>query len=97
MNLIDIVNDIENLDVDSTIFAKPPWLPTSAAQAVVLDETYKTPTEIDQAGLEYFLEVHVAKEVLGVFGQRSVTQDEKFRLLSFYAENDAYPDWVYEK
>jgi len=54
------------------------------------------PSDLTTLGLEYFLEVHVAKEVLEVLSGRKASKDEKLRLLIFYAENDAYPDWVFE-
>ena len=54
------------------------------------------PSYITTLGFEYFLKVHVAKEVLEVLSGRKASKDEKLRLLIFYAENDAYPDWVYK-
>lgn len=44
-----------------------------------------------------FLEVHVAHEVLRVFDDKPPTMEEKLRLLIHYAENDAYPEWVYTR
>jgi hypothetical protein len=55
----------------------------------------KVPQEVRAAGYEYFLEIHVAKEVLAVLGSRQAAPDDQVRLLMFYAENDAYPDWAY--
>lgn len=55
------------------------------------------PADVDAAGYAYFLEVHVAKEVNRVSAEKSPTLDEMVRLLVHYAENDAYPDWVYSR
>jgi hypothetical protein len=35
--------------------------------------------------------------VLGVFGEKPPSQEEKIALLVYYADNDAYPDWVYQR
>lgn len=47
-------------------------------------------------GLQYFLEIEVAREVLDVWKQwrdgRIPTEKEKFEALTHYADNDAYPE-----
>lgn len=83
------------LDHRLCIFAARPWSATSLASAVQLDDAFNPPKEIVEQGLVYFLEVHVANEALEVFGDRPSAQDEKRKLLIFYAGNDAFPDWVY--
>lgn len=85
------------LDDRQCIFAARPWSATSPAAVVLLDDAFTPPKEILEQGLTYFLEVHVAKEVLEVFGDRPPTRVEKHNLIIFYAENDAYPDWVYTR
>lgn len=55
------------------------------------------PSEVAARGLDYFLEVNIAKEVLEVLGKKAASREEKVKLLIFYAENDAYPDWVFER
>ena len=62
-----------------------------------LDSTAPIPAEMKGLGMEYFLEVVVAKEVCEAFGDRRPTDSEIARLLMFYAENDAFPDWLYER
>jgi hypothetical protein len=94
-NLIDLLPD--GLDDSLCIFAAKPWTGTSAAAAVQLDAAFKPPKEIEDRGLIYFLEVHVANEALEVFGDRPPTGTEKRDLLIFYAENDAFPGWVYRR
>jgi len=97
MNLGTILDQVSTLQDDLCIFAKKPWVPESHAIAVPLGADFKTPNEISDQGMDYFLEVNVAKEVLEVFGDRAPTKEERHRLLIFYAENDAYPDWVYDR
>jgi hypothetical protein len=86
-----------NLDDRLCIFAAKPWSETAPAVAVHLDSEFKPPKEILEQGLAYFLEVQVANEALEVFGDRQPSAIEKRNLLIFYAENDAFPDWVYAR
>jgi hypothetical protein len=79
------------------IFAAKPWSATSPAAAVQLDDQFRPPKDVLEQGLAYFLEVHVANEVLEVFGDRPPNATEKRNLLIFYAENDAFPEWVYAR
>lgn len=97
MKLAEVIEHLEELDENAILCIRQPWTVTSECEVVAPDENLAVPKEIKAAGLAYFLEVHVAKEVVGVFKDKPVTLDEKARLLLFYAENDAYPDWVYER
>lgn len=85
------------LDDRLCIFAAKPWSAASPAVAVSLDDEFKPPKEVLELGLAYFLEVHAANEALEVFGDRPPSEAEKRNLLIFYAENDAFPDWVYAR
>lgn len=89
MKLKDILCSIHGIEDDLVIYAKKPWCDTadtllSPATAIPIDNNY-----------EYFLEVFVAKEALEVFEGREISDDDLFKFLIFYAENDAYPEWVY--
>jgi hypothetical protein len=95
MKLGDAVEGLWNLHEDAVLCVKRPWTRDAECLIVDLDEQMKVPQEVRAAGFEYLLGVHVAREVLGVFRGREPTTDEKICLLIFYAENDAYPDWVY--
>lgn len=96
MNLAEALNQVEDLDDDLVIFAKKPWTLHSDAIVDLLDDEFKPPKKITDLEFSYFLEVAVAKEVLGIFGDRDTTAEDRRSLLLYYAENDAYPDWVYE-
>ena len=98
MNLGTLIDRLPSgLDDRLCIFAAKPWSETSPAEAVQLDDSFRPPQEIVERGYDYFLEVHVAKEALTVFGDRPPTKLEKRDLIIFYAENDAFPDWVYRR
>ncbi|MDC7789668.1 hypothetical protein PQJ75_08950 [Rhodoplanes sp. TEM] len=87
----------EGLEDDLCIFAKKPWTATSAAITAALEEDSKPPEDLLEKGYSYFLEVHAAKEALEAFGGRSPTKLEKRDLLIFYAENDAFPEWMHAR
>jgi hypothetical protein len=96
MNLEQIIVGLHELSDDACIFARKPWLPSTEATVAPLAENFEVPASMSSRGFEYFLEVHVAKEVLEVLDNRRSCKDAELKLLIFYAENDAYPNWVYE-
>jgi hypothetical protein len=96
MRLFDTIQDLDNLDAYGVICARLPWHPDAECSVVRANEDLGIPAETKSAGLQYFLEVNVAREVLEVFDQRTPTPEEKFQLLVYYAENDGFPEWVYE-
>jgi hypothetical protein len=98
MNLGTLIERLpDSLNDGLCIFAAKPWSATSPAAIAPLDDRFKPPQEILARGLVYFLEVHVGNEVLEVFGDREPSAIEKMNLLIFYAENDAYPDWIFDR
>jgi hypothetical protein len=97
MNLGQLLTGIVALSDEECIFARKPWNSTSEAIVAKLTEDFRVPASVSTTGLEYFLEVSVCQEVLEVFGDKPATNEEKQRLLIFYAENDAYPEWVYNR
>ena len=91
----EIVDSLEALDENSCIFARKPWNTDSLATVASLSDEFRVPAEIMDDGFAYFLEIAVAKEVLEVFGDRQPTLQERRNLILYYAESDAYPDWIY--
>ncbi len=95
MHLQEIIDRIEDEDDDFYIVAKKPWHRNSEALLVRLTEDYRIPADVQDQGYEYFLEVHVALEdVLESFLDK-LTLEQRFEVVLFYAENDAYPEWLY--
>lgn len=97
MTLNEIVKQLGTLDEDAIVCVRRPWIPSAECVVTEPAENLGVPTHLKNAGFAYFLEVHVAHEVLGVFGDKPSTHEEKVRLLIHYAENDAYPEWVYHR
>jgi hypothetical protein len=92
-----LIANLSELDEEGVICVKRPWTARTEAQLVVPDENLGVPEDVRAASYAYFLEVHIAKEVVGVFGDKPHTLDEMVRLLIHYAESDAYPEWVYSR
>jgi len=95
MKLRDALDQVGQLNDESVIFAERPWALEAEADVGVLDADLRPPASLTSRGLEYFLEVSIAKEVLSVLAARGSTVDERRALLMYYAERDAYPSWVY--
>jgi hypothetical protein len=94
MRLRDVIGDVESLDDSLCIVAKRPWSPESEALLVRLTADWRVPQEVLIQGHEYFLEVSVAlDEVLDGLGDK-LSPEQRVDAVLFYAENDAYPEWL---
>lgn len=95
MKLSEIIAKLEELCDEQCIVAKRPWSSDSDAELVRLTEDSRIPASALSAGYEYFLEVSVAlDEVLDGVGDR-LSPGQRVGAVIFYAENDAYPEWLY--
>jgi hypothetical protein len=84
VTLAEVVEHLEGLDADATIYAARPWTADArAAVAVAPEDGYSIPPEA--AGLEYFLEVDIALDAATVSSART-----RFERVLYYAENDAF-------
>jgi hypothetical protein len=83
--LRDAVERIEQFDDELTIYAAPDW--TAEARVVVGREPDGGGVPLVAAGMHYFLEVFVAKEVLA--GLKELDLEAKTRRLIRYAIADA--------
>jgi hypothetical protein len=97
LTLEDAVAQLDTFDRIAAFFVRRPWLRDAECVVAALDEHLAVPLHIKEAGLEYFLEVSLIHEILEVFENKPASLDEKIRLLIDYAENDVYPDWVYQR
>jgi hypothetical protein len=81
-----------------TLCLSEPWDAEAEARVVELDEDSRLPSDALAGGLKYFLEASVAREVLDMLRSRRTASsvEEACKLLIHYAENDAYPEWVYK-
>jgi hypothetical protein len=89
----ELVERIEELDIDSTIYAVRVggWTPESPAVVAVEPEDGSVPSDVE--GMQYLLEVRVAREVLDWFRNlnngRDPTPREATEAIIHYAVHDA--------
>jgi hypothetical protein len=92
MRLIDAIARLENLDREATLYAARPWGPESKAIVAREPEGGGTPLEAHTLGLEYFLEVFIARDLLNGWtaedGSDVPLLRRTLRLIQ-YAETDA--------
>lgn len=92
--LSELIEVLETLDREHTIYAARPWTVNSEA-IVTYDVDGRVPPEAAGLGLSYFLEVFISLEVVEqyeeIMGRQ--TPEVRFQKVLYYAENDAYePD-----
>ena len=96
MTLYEIVAQLESVEDSLCIVAKRPWSKTSEAKLVSLTEEYRIPEQVLAQGFEYFLEVSVALDEVLQGLRVSLSPDQRYEAVQFYAENDAFPEWLNE-
>jgi hypothetical protein len=89
-----LVADLAATPADGIICARKPWSASSDAVITKPTEQLGVPSTLRSDGYEYFLEVFVARDVLAALPEPR-TVDDQVALLIYYAENDAYPDWLF--
>jgi hypothetical protein len=95
LNLALIIANLSSGDM-RTIVAKRPWTASSEARLVSLTAEGRVPSDVLSEGFEYFLEVDIAlDEVLAELAS-SLSPAQRIAAVVFYAENDAYPEWLTE-
>jgi hypothetical protein len=64
VKLIRLIERLAELDDDDTIFACEPWTEDSDAMVAPQDPKvpYGIPPEAAKAGMQYFLEIHIARD-----------------------------------
>lgn len=92
MILTDVINQLDNLDSDDTIYAKKPWTPDTEVVIATEPDDGGLPDQAAKINAEYFIEIFLAKEFLegwlSSFYQKPSIKDQCLRLIQ-YAENDA--------
>lgn len=93
MTLADIIANLEAIDNSLCIVARRPWTPQAEAKAIELNDGSRIPDDVLSDRYEYFLEVSIARD--DVIGElRSLSVNQRVEACIFYAENDAYPEWL---
>lgn len=93
MQLAQIIASLSSFDDELCIVARRPWTAEAEARLVPLDDDGRIPAAALAERYEYFLEVGVAiDEVIGEL--QGLSAEQRVALCIFYAENDAYPEWL---
>lgn len=92
MELFKVIQELDTLDKDSTIYAAHPWEKNSIAMVLPESEAGGIPQEAAALGLGYFIEVSVAQEFLTDWEanlDKTPTIHERCERIIQYATNDA--------
>lgn len=92
MTLLKVIQELDTLDQESTIYAAKPWTESSIAMVFPEQEAGGVLQEADELGLKYFIEVFIAHEFLTDWEanlHKTPTISEKCERLIQYAINDA--------
>lgn len=92
MKLLNIVTNLSTFPAEATIYAESPWKPESKAIVAAEPETGELPLEARKNGLQYFLEISIAKDFIeGWLGhQKEVPSiEQQCQRLIHYATYDA--------
>ncbi|MEO7253783.1 MAG: hypothetical protein ABIZ64_06005 [Casimicrobium sp.] len=94
MTLFEAMALLQDMDDEVTVFAVRPWTRNSAAMFGALTEDCRVPTELKAAGLTYFLEATVAKEIIDDRTRSLLSTEQIAEMLLYYGEFDGFPDWA---
>ena len=92
MTLLESVRDLDSLDEEGTIYAAEPWTADSRVIIARQPEIGGHSAEAQKLGLEYFLEVYIAREFLEGWEKyldAEATLQQRCARLIEYAINDA--------
>lgn len=92
MTLIKVVQKLDELDQESTIYASKPWTENSRVIVLREPESGELPSEAKQLALTYFLEVFIARDFLEEWASSldiEPTPQKKCARLIQYATSDA--------
>jgi hypothetical protein len=64
MKLANVVERLSDFDDEDTIYAQEPWCEESLAMVAREPEAGGVPLEAAQAGMKYFIEIHIAKQFI---------------------------------
>jgi len=64
MTLLDVIRDLESFDNEGIICATKPWTESSQAIVVVEPQARRIPAEAEKLGMNYLLDVFIAREFL---------------------------------
>lgn len=92
MKLLNVIQELDTLDKESTIYAAKSWTEDSVAMVLPEPDAGGIPQEADEMGLKYFIEVFIACDFLmdweATLDKKPTIHERCARLIQ-YATNDA--------
>ena len=94
MTFEELIGRLDELDDELTLYASGGWRATAASPAVAALEPQDGSLPAEADGMEYLLEVAIAREVVEVWSAwrdgREPTTADKCEAILHYARHDAY-------
>jgi len=97
MRLSELVLQIDRLSDDDWIGMQRPWTLDAECRVSTIPHDLRWPEAESVQGYAYFLEITVAREVLDACTPAQFSLRDRARVLLYYAEYDAWPDWALRK
>ena len=94
MTLEEAILEVLSADDSAVIFAKKPWVNGADSIISTLDDELKVPVKLKNQGFHYFLEYSLIDELNLIRAERTIDDAKFIQVVIFYAENDAYPEWI---
>jgi hypothetical protein len=94
MKLAELPGLLSELSAGLVVFAERPWTPGSNMILRQLGPDYGIPEDVKSSPFRYFLELSVIEEFIDNLRAIGLTQSEQLDAIIYYAEYDAFPDWV---
>jgi hypothetical protein len=92
MSLLSVIDQLDSLDGELTVYAAEPWMKGSKAVAAREPVSGGLPAEAETLGIRYFLEVAIAREFLEDWASslgHEPSDEERCERLIQYAVNDS--------
>jgi hypothetical protein len=64
VTLIEVIQNLKSFDNEGIICARKPWTENSEAIVVIEPQARQLPTEAKKLGMDYFLDVFIARDFL---------------------------------
>jgi hypothetical protein len=91
--LWDLVMKLSWIEDDPTIYASEPW-DRNAKALLVSTDGEGCAAEPIPPGFVYFLETSICKEILEGIARHKLSSERRFEVILYYAQNDAFPEWL---
>lgn len=96
VSLVDFLAEIDRHGENEVVFMRRPWGVDSDIVVGELEKDCSVPVWAKDGGYEYFMEVFAIRDAISPVEDKGLCFRRMGELVVFYAEYDAYPDWVFD-